>query len=164
MKNKQAISKEEFIKRCKENHQDIYDYSLVDYINNNTKIKIICKDHGQFEQVPSSHIKGIGCSRCKKSKQHSEQQIKWLNLISSELKINILHNDNGLEYAIKNSRYRADGYCELLNTIFEYHGCFWHGCTRCYSDRNAINKITKYSYEQLYKNTKIKEEHYKKKI
>lgn len=37
-------------------HNNKYDYSLVNYKNNYTKIKIICKDHGEFEQTPNSHI------------------------------------------------------------------------------------------------------------
>ena len=52
-----------FIKNCKLKHLDKYNYSLVDYNNNNTKVKIICPIHGIFEQVPKSHLKGIGISK-----------------------------------------------------------------------------------------------------
>jgi hypothetical protein len=38
-----------------------YDYSLVEYINNKTKVKIICKEHGIFEQTPGNHKSGHGC-------------------------------------------------------------------------------------------------------
>jgi hypothetical protein len=34
-----------------------YDYSMVEYINYYTKIKIICKEHGQFEQTSNNHFK-----------------------------------------------------------------------------------------------------------
>lgn len=56
---------EEFIKNANEKHNNLYDYSLVNYINNRTKVKILCKDHGIFEQTPTAHIeKGTKCPKC----------------------------------------------------------------------------------------------------
>ncbi len=52
------------IEKFKLIHGDTYDYSLVNYINNITKIQIICKIHGIFEQTPHHHKRGGGCSRC----------------------------------------------------------------------------------------------------
>src|SRR5690606_32664780 len=45
-------------------HNNRYDYSLSQYLNKRTKIKIICKKHGEFEQLPLHHIKGSGCPKC----------------------------------------------------------------------------------------------------
>ncbi len=68
---------EKFVKRAREVHGDTYDYSLVEYVNNYTKVKIICREHKVFEQVPASHIKGRGCPACGgKSKQTTEQFVK----------------------------------------------------------------------------------------
>lgn len=48
-----AINKQEyFINQIKEVHGDRYDYSKVNYINSNNKIIIICKNHGEFQQLP----------------------------------------------------------------------------------------------------------------
>lgn len=58
------LTTEEFIERAKKVHGEKYDYSLTKYINNSTKIKIICPTHGVFEQVPYSHLQGFGCSKC----------------------------------------------------------------------------------------------------
>jgi len=57
---------EKFIEKSKKIQGDRYDYSLVKYINNTTKVKIICKTHGVFEQSPASHTKspGCGCPKC----------------------------------------------------------------------------------------------------
>ena len=71
------MTQEEFIEKAKKKHGDKYDYSLVDYKNIYTKIKIKCKKHGLFEQIPDSHIRGKGCPLCKKYK--GEERIKlWL--------------------------------------------------------------------------------------
>lgn len=57
----------EFIKKAKEVHGDKYDYSKVEYINNKTKICIICPIHGDFLVNPYKHIKrGDGCPQCSK--------------------------------------------------------------------------------------------------
>lgn len=55
----------DFIKISKEKHGDRYDYSLVNYKNTITKVNIICKEHGIFNQTPSNHSSNeAGCPLC----------------------------------------------------------------------------------------------------
>lgn len=61
------LSKEEFIQKAKEIHGDKYDYSKVEYINAKTKVCIICPIHGEFWQIPNSHLNGNACNKCKLS-------------------------------------------------------------------------------------------------
>ena len=61
-------STEYFIKESKIIHDDIFDYSIVEYINDRTKVNIICKKHGIFSQIPNSHLRGKGCPSCNQSK------------------------------------------------------------------------------------------------
>ena len=56
--------KNSFISYAQRLHNNFYDYELVDYVNNYTKVKIICPIHGVFEQTPNSHLSGHGCSVC----------------------------------------------------------------------------------------------------
>jgi len=58
------LTTDEFISKAKEKHSNKYDYSLVDYINSTTKVKIICPEHGVFEQTPNYHLRGYGCIKC----------------------------------------------------------------------------------------------------
>jgi len=55
---------EEFIGQGKAVHGDRYDYSKTKYVNNSKKVIIICKEHGEFEQVPPSHLRGSNCPVC----------------------------------------------------------------------------------------------------
>ncbi len=55
---------EDFIKKAKSIHNNKYDYSLVNYVDSLTKIKIICSVHNIFEQSPSHHLMGRGCQIC----------------------------------------------------------------------------------------------------
>lgn len=59
-----AKTTEEWIIKAKEIHGDKYDYSKVNYKNNNIKVKIICPEHESFFQNPSSHLQGNGCLKC----------------------------------------------------------------------------------------------------
>ena len=54
-----------FIEKAKQIHNDVYDYSKVNYVNADTKIIIICKIHGEFIQIPDFHInRKCGCPKC----------------------------------------------------------------------------------------------------
>ena len=57
-----------FLIKSIEKHGDKYDYSKTEYYGKNKKVKIICKIHGEFEQLPTHHMAGSGCSECKNSK------------------------------------------------------------------------------------------------
>lgn len=54
----------EVIEGFKKVHGDKYNYSLVEYVNNSSKVKIICPEHDIFEQSPSKHLIGRGCPKC----------------------------------------------------------------------------------------------------
>lgn len=45
-----VLTTQTFIERSKSIHNNKYDYSKVNYINNRTKICIICPEHGEFWQ------------------------------------------------------------------------------------------------------------------
>lgn len=61
---KKTLTTEQFIEKAKKIHKDRYDYSLVEYVNSQTKVKIICQKHGIFEQTPNNHLKGCNCPKC----------------------------------------------------------------------------------------------------
>ena len=64
-------------------------------------------------------------------KQHSRAGIAWLDKVAWERNIKILHAENGQEIRIGSKKYKVDGFCPETQEIFEYHGCFWHGCENC---------------------------------
>lgn len=70
--DKHRLTKEKFLKMAKNAHGDEFDYSMVEYVNNSTNVKIICKIHGEFYQTPSNHLIGHGCPLCKSSKLEDE--------------------------------------------------------------------------------------------
>lgn len=143
-----------FINEAKKVHGGMYDYSLVKYINQKIKVKIICDKHGEFCQLPRNHISGKGCKKC--TTNFSIKGIKWIKYYSKKYNLIIQHAKNGGEYRIPGTNYYADGYSEKTKTIFEFYGKIWHGCPKC-TNSNDINPISKRKMNDLYQYTMERE-------
>ena len=81
-------------KQCVEDfkkvHGDIYGYSKVLYVNQCTKVEIICKEHGSFSQTPNNHLQGVGCPKCQ---NHNQDTLYILRCLTTGLiKIGITNN------------------------------------------------------------------------
>lgn len=140
-----------------------YDYSKVEYKGSNMKVSIICKEHGVFYKTPDNHIHKTnpqGCPNCQLIKQYSCSQVKWLNFMMKYYDLTIHHAENGGEYSIPTTKYKADGFCKETNTIYEFHGDFWHGNPDIY-DTDQLNPISKKTFGALYQKTIEKEQHLK---
>lgn len=65
MPKKQTL--EEFIKKSNIAHNFKYNYDKSIYINKQTKVIVICPEHGDFEVTPGAHyILKSGCPECAK--------------------------------------------------------------------------------------------------
>jgi len=106
----------DFIDKSKKCHGDKYDYSLVEYKNARTKIKIICPEHKIFEQVPQHHTNGVGCPSCCESKGE-KSLVKLLDVMKIEYE---------REKRFKDCRFKNslpfDFYIPSLNICIEYDG------------------------------------------
>ena len=122
----------EFKAKGKEVHGDRYDYSKVEYVNSYTKVTIICPDHGEFEQIPSGHLRGCGCAHCA------------ANLISEPIFRKVLEEMTSLKFPKKRPKWlknpdtkrplEIDCYNEKSKIAFELQGAhhyrpiaFWGG-------------------------------------
>ena len=75
-KSKQRRDQGEFIRKAKAKHGNKYDYSKVEYVNSNTKVVVICPEHGDFLVTPSNHLRGKGCPKCSGRYKTTEDFIK----------------------------------------------------------------------------------------
>jgi hypothetical protein len=105
-----------FKKRAIKVHGKKYDYSLVDYLNSRSKIKISCSKHGIFEQTPQSHLKGHGCPICLES-----QGERKIDLYLKRQKITYKREKS---FAGCRNKYKLffDFYIPSLNVCIEYDG------------------------------------------
>lgn len=148
---------ERFLIKATEIHGDKYDYSGVteSQIQGHKSHVVVSCNKCKLIWCPSitDHIsKKSGCPNCANSKGYSNKQIKWLESIMKAEGITIQYalSPNG-EFKIANIG-KVDGHCIENNTVYEYHGDFWHGNPKIYNAEN-INPVSGKTYGELYQNT-----------
>ena len=124
----------QFISDAKLKHNDKYDYSLVDYVNNKSKVKILCPEHGEFEQTPDSHLRSkYGCVECSIQYQKMDKVCSLEDFIS---KSNLIH-DNKYDYSLvdyKNAKTNVKITCPIHGEFIQVpdnHISKKYGCTKC---------------------------------
>ena len=62
--------------------------------------------------------------------KYSKKVIMWLLHMKQTEGVAIKQARNGREYRVPElPHFSVDGYCAETNTVFEFFGCYWHGCT-----------------------------------
>ena len=129
---KQSLSKKEFIERAMKKHNCRYDYSNVNYVNNSTKIKIVCFEHGEFWQIPVAHLNGQGCPKCGLEDSKRKNSLTRDEFIERS---NVIHNN---KYDYSHVVYKKSS--EKVVILCLKHGSFLqtpnnhlsgHGCPIC---------------------------------
>ena len=146
--NKYSKSTLDFISEAKRIHGDKYDYSKVEYINNKTKVCIICPIHGEFWQTPSTHItRGDGCRKCGYEQSAEKNKLTTTEFIAKAKQI---HGDK-YDY----SKVEYVKYDENVCIVCPIHGEFWQtpdshlhgsGCQKC---SFVISKLENELYDYL---------------
>ena len=70
------------------------------------------------------------------TKDYSMAAIRWIESVAKGMGVEIKHrlNSSG-EVRIGARKYRVDGFLAAEDMVFEYQGCFYHGCPVCNKDR-----------------------------
>ncbi|KAF2894175.1 hypothetical protein ILUMI_11998 [Ignelater luminosus] len=91
--------------------------------------------------------------------KQSKVAIKWLIWEEKRRNISIQHAANHREVKIPNNM-KVDGYCQATNQVFEFFGCYYHGCPKCITKRrdDPENETDYDTLNERYKNTKLKVE------
>ena len=107
------MNKQNFIEKSSQKHNNLYQYTLVNYINNKTKVIITCLKHGNFEQRPDAHLRGQGCKLCSIEIQSKKFRKELSKFITDAKKI---HYENPYELIrdkiidFTHLKYNWDGY------------------------------------------------------
>lgn len=107
----------DFITRAKAVHGNTYDYGSVKYLNNRTRVEIVCTEHGSFYQTPSNHLKGHSCKACASSLRGSKSSMSMYEFIS---KSNRVHGEDTYDYS--GSKYSSNK--SKISIRCEKHGLF----------------------------------------
>lgn len=137
-----SLNQQSFLERAKNVHGLLYDYSKTIIISKNDKVKIICKTHGEFEQLPGNHIKGQGCPYCGQIARTQSQRYSTKEFIDS---VSQMHKKK-FDYSkviYLNSQTKVEIICPIHGSFAmkpnsHYNG---QGCPKC-GKIDAKNKIS----------------------
>ena len=134
-------TKEEFIEGAKKVHRDKYDYSNVNYINSQTKVDIICPEHGVFKMKANSHSNGQGCPKCGRISARKNITLDYSVFLERAEKV------HGSSYEYVESAYK--NYTTKMRMYCSEHGFFEQtphshismkaGCPKCGYQKTALS-------------------------
>jgi hypothetical protein len=105
-----------------------------DVFTNAITIASACNKVFRFKFLESDSLGIIPKNGYRMHEKQSVIALQWLYWIEVTRGITIKHAGNGSEKKI--SSYRVDGYFQdpitREETIFEFYGCYYHGCPKCY--------------------------------
>lgn len=126
------LTQDTFIERARQAHGDRYDYGFVVYVDWNTKVTVVCREHGPFNISPPNHVYGKGCRLCA-NRQRGANKTKTTAKFVQEA---TLKHSGRYDY----SKSIYTGKVNELTIICPVHGEFnqkagvhlrGHGCPKC---------------------------------
>ncbi len=159
-----SVSLLEFIQRAKSLYGEKYDYSKVYWTNTQTKICIICPEHGEWWTIPSNFLSGHKCPACS-----GRQRITKEIFISRSKEI----HKNRYDYSKVIWVNQKTDVC----IVCPVHGDFWqkpknhirgNGCQKCFatpkSSTKEFIKKAKAIYGEEYDYSKVEYQGNKNKV
>lgn len=148
--DKRRKSTEEFVEEIREVHGNKYEYHLVEYINNKTPVRLVCKQHGEFTKHPRNLLKGGGCKLC------GFYSISEKNKLSPDEFFSRCYEVHGDKYDYSESVY--NGTLNTIEIFCKHHKRYFtqvagehlrgRGCRECFIDSL---KITEEMYFEMLK-------------
>ena len=148
------MTTETLIEEARKIHDGKYDYSKTKYIDYNTKVCIICPEHGEFWQYPYQHIdRKNGCPKCGNIATASKLSKTREDFIKDAIKV---HGD---KYTFKDTIYknsttrikvncRKHGMFEILpSNLLQGYGCPKCRCTYSKEENEVANFIGELNVE-----------------
>ena len=164
-KNIHLKNTEWFLKNANKIHKNKFDYSKVKYINAHTKVKIICKKHGEFSQQPYVHMAGHACPNCSIEKVSSSHCYNTKIFIKLSKKVhNNKYDYSMVEYMDTITKVKIKcNKCKIYFMQSPGNHLQNHGCSICKESKGErkirdfleINKI-KYIAEKRFKDCRNK--------
>jgi len=141
------ITFREFVKKAQKRHGEFYTYPMQPYVNNVTKVAIVCPVHGGFWQTPAAHLhlknntkvkEYKGCPECAKISRGLRRRSVFADLLAKA------HKAHGDLYGYDESTYTT--MTKPFKLTCKQHGEFWqtmsvhlkgHGCPKCAIELNS---------------------------
>lgn len=144
------MTQKEFIERAIAVHNNKYNYSKVDFKNTATKVCIICPVHGEFLQVPNSHLRGHNCKKCTDTAKYQKDKFKERFIKRASLKFPELDFNN---ITWNNVSTPIEVYCHIHGNFTILPSALLHanckGCPKCNNERKAEERAKEFKLKAL---------------
>lgn len=133
-----------FVNKSKIKHNNKYDYSLVEYVDSDTKVNIVCPIHGIFKVTPRQHMyRKTGCNKC------AVDRSKLTNTKTTEQFIIDAIKVHGNKYSYEHTEYinahtplrincLTHGIFQQAPNVHTYHKA---GCPSCINNSHSTTAL-----------------------
>lgn len=152
------IDRDSYVEKFSKIHNNKYTYGeLIQKVGSNTKIEVICPEHGKYISTTSLHLSGSGCQKCgfHKIKEGKRKPLGYYIEKASKI-----HGNN---YTYAEVLYGESGGNAKLHTVCPEHGEFLvyvnhhisgAGCPSCWEARRGIE--LRYDFDEYVAKAQIK--------
>ena len=98
-----------------------------------------------------------------KPKGSIRMAIEWLEWVAYKERIHIRHQLNNTEKRIGDRKLPVDGFNAQTQTVYQFHGCFWHGCPCQLNKGKEYNEKRKKPMSELFEETSANSEYIRSK-
>lgn len=154
------ISFGSFLGMCDEKYIGLYEYIESSFMNMSTYIKIICKEHGEFETTPWDHLnRNRCCPKC----SHNVKLTNELFYERANKMHNFLYDYSFVDVANLNNKQRVDIVCkkhgiftQSINNHLRGQGC--PNCRNSKGEQQILNYLVESNIE-FSKNYRVSNEY-----
>ena len=130
--------------------------SDLDPFANACTIAQACSQVWRKNHMPENSVAIIPPEGYPNQKKYSIKAVRWIQGMARKNHIKIRHALNGGEQKV--CGHYVDGFDPETKTVYEFHGCYWHGCPKHFPDRTKINTYSCLTMYELFKQTVEKTE------
>jgi len=171
--NNKKLSYQDFISKATKIHKNRYQYPFNEewwqenYKNKDTKVPIICPQHGEFMQGVGSHLSGKGCLKCGYETMGDKNRLSYQEFIEKATQI---HGNKYIYPSLDWWKQHYRNSKEKVSIICPQHGLFHQqvnshlqgeGCPKCGNTfSNGEEEIRRYIESFGFNTTKYKDSKY----
>jgi len=116
----------------------------------------LCNAVYKKQFMPPNSIAAVPPNGYVGTQAFSTKSLEWLTFL--ELKIpNIKHIGNCITGEVELASMRVDGFDQETKTVYEFYGCYYHACLKCFPNRNDLHPLFKQTFQHVYTLTKQRE-------
>jgi len=139
----QLKTTQKFIEESVNIHGDKYNYVNTIYINNRTKVNVLCYIHGLFTQSPKAHINGQGCPICGNITRTNKNRQTLSEVLNKFIeKHGTRYNYDCVVFKNVDTHIRIK--CNVHGYFNQTPRCHYEGdgCGRCYNQNRPLRLST----------------------